>query len=86
MTLEIFDQDMWNLRMCVPTPTGVSLKGLPGPPGPPGPEGPPGPIGRLVSFTDNANRDVLKAERQDYVRSEFKGTLNQFKGDILCSF
>ncbi|KAM7418398.1 hypothetical protein PAMA_015835 [Pampus argenteus] len=48
----------------------VAFRGPPGPPGPPGPEGPPGPISGLVSYTDHANKEMLKAERQDYVTSD----------------
>lgn len=60
-------------------PAGVTLRGPPGPPGPsgpPGPEGPPGPISGLVSFADHTKRDALKAELQQYFKSEFKAITN----------
>ncbi len=73
------------LTFCLPPhlfhclPIGVSLQGPPGPPGPPGPEGPPGQIHGLVSYAEHADRGTLKAERQEYIRSEFKGILHQRK-------
>lgn len=50
---------------------GVSFRGPPGPPGPPGPEGPPGQIHELVSYAEHGNRERLKAEQQEFVKSEF---------------
>lgn len=71
---------MLHLFHCLPK--GVAFRGPPGPPGPPGPEGPPGPIRGVVSYTERANREILKAELQDYVKSEFKETLNYYRAAI----
>lgn len=52
---------------------GVSFRGPSGPPGPPGPEGPPGQIQGLVSYAEHGHREMLKAEQQEYIKSEFRG-------------
>ena len=71
------------LMSCLPPhlfhcfPKAVAFRGPPGPPGPQGPEGPPGRINGLVSYADHANRQALRAELQEYIKSEFKRILQQ---------
>lgn len=49
----------------------AGFRGPPGPPGPPGPQGPPGITGSLVSYAENANQEPIRAELQEYVKSEY---------------
>ncbi|XP_034044594.1 collagen alpha-1(XVII) chain-like [Thalassophryne amazonica] len=47
----------------------VALRGPPGPPGPPLSQGPPGVIRGLVSYAEHDNREALKAELQEYIKT-----------------
>lgn len=49
----------------------VGFKGPPGPPGPPGPQGSPGITGSLVSYAENAHQEPIRAELQEYLKSEY---------------
>lgn len=49
----------------------ADFRGPPGPPGPPGPQGPPGMTGGLVSYAENAQQEPIRAELQEYLKSEY---------------
>ena len=70
--------------------------GIPGPQGTPGPAGPPGPpgfvnfygappdqINQLVSYAEHANSETLKAEPQQYFKSEFKGMYDLTEFELI---